>query len=270
MFFPKTSNVAVVPYLDDLKKSGIRIGGIVDLSTVDWPSRICSVVFFSGCSFRCPYCQNGKLVDPNYGRWLEIEEVVKLIMRSRPLVEGVVMTGGECTLQPEGLAHLCQRLKEVGLLVGIDTNGSMPNVLDGLLREGLVDRVAIDVKAPLEPKIYEEVVGLPGRGGDVVESVRRSLDLLLKSGVEVEARFLVVPNMTNNADYVREVARKVRGAAKFVIQQFRPEGDLLDPSLKRLRPPTRRELLTLAQVALEEGLSNVYIRTREYGLERVG
>lgn len=259
----------MVPYLDNLKKVSIRIGGIVDLSTVDWPSRICSVIFFSGCNFRCPYCQNGKLVDPNYGKCFKVEEVVKLVMRSRPLIEGVVVSGGECTLQPEGLASLCRRLKEVGLIVGIDTNGSTPHVLDGLLQEGLIDRVAIDVKAPLEPKVYEEVVGLPGRGENVVKSIERSLNLLLKSSIEVEARLLVVPNVTNNANYVREIAKKVRGVTRFIIQQFRPEADLLDPSFRRLRPPTRQELLELAQVALEEGLSNVYIRTREHGLERV-
>lgn len=257
-------------YLSDLKKISVRIGGIVDLSTVDWPSRTCSVVFFSGCNFRCPYCQNGKLIDPNYGKRLEVEEVVKLVMRGRPLIEGVVITGGECTLQSEGLTYLCQKLKEVGLIVGVDTNGSMPHVLNRLLQERLVDRVAIDVKAPLEPKIYEEVVGLPSRGEDVVKSVERSLDLLLKSGVEVEVRFLAVPNMTNNVNYVREVAREVRGVTRFVIQQFRPDADLLDPSLKKVRPPTRQELLALAQVALEEGLSNVYIRTREGGLEKAG
>lgn len=256
--------------MDHLKRGTVKIGGIIDLSTVDWPSKICSVVFFSGCNFRCPYCQNGKLVDPNYGKCLEVEELVKLIMRSRPLIEGVVITGGECTLQPEGLMHLCRKLKEVGLLVGVDTNGSMPHVLDRLLQEKLVDRVAIDVKAPLEPKIYEEVVGLRGRGEEIIKSIEKSLDLLLKSGMEVEVRFLVVPNMTNNMNYVREVARKIRGATRFVIQQFRPEADLLDPSLKKLRPPTRQELLTLAQAALEGGLSNVYIRTREQGLEKAG
>lgn len=259
----------MVLYLDDLKRASVRIGGIVDLSTVDWPSRICSVIFFSGCNFKCPYCQNGRLVDPNYGKCLEIEEVVKLVMRGRPLIEGVVISGGECTLQPEGLVGLCRKLKEVGLIVGIDTNGSMPHVLEGLVQEGLVDRVAIDVKAPLEPKVYEEVVGLPGQGENVVKSVERSLSLLLKSSVEVEARFLVVPNMTNNANYVREVAKKVRGVTRFIVQQFRPEVDLLDPSFKRLRPPARQELLELARVALEEGLSNVYIRTREHGLEKV-
>ena len=260
----------MVPYLDGLKKINVRIGGIVDLSTIDWPSRLCSVVFFSGCNFRCPYCQNGKLVNPSYGKCLEVKEVVELIMRSRPLIEGVVISGGECTLQPEGLALLCQRLKRAGLVVGVDTNGSMPHVLDELLREKLVDRVAIDVKAPFEPKIYEEVVGLPGRGEDVVRSVERSLDLLLKSGIEVEARFLAVPNITNNVNYVREVAKKIRGVTRFVIQQFRPEADLLDPSLKGLKPPTRRELLALARAALEEGLSDVYIRTKEHGLEKVG
>lgn len=255
--------------MEGSKKLKIRIGGIVDISTVDWISRICNVVFFSGCNFKCPYCQNGKLVDPSYGKSLEVDEVVKVVLRSNPLIEGVVLTGGECTLQAEGLISLCEKLRESGLSVGIDTNGSMPHVLEELLGKGLVDRVAIDVKAPLDPKIYGEVVGLPSQGDIVVKAVKKTLDLLLKSGVEVETRFLAVPTMTCNVDYVKEVARRVRGATRFMIQQFRPEVDLLDPSLKRLKPPTRQELLALARIAIEEGVSEVYIRTKENGLEKV-
>lgn len=255
--------------MENSRKLKIRIGGIVDVSTVDWPSRLCNVVFFSGCNFKCPYCQNGKLVDPNYGKSLEVDEVVKMVLRSKPLIEGVVLSGGECTLQVEGLIGLCERLRESGLSVGIDTNGSMPHVLEELLERKLVDRVAIDVKAPLDPRIYGEVVGLPSQGDVIVKDVKRTLELLLKSKIEVEARFLAVPTITCNADYVREVARKVRGATRFVIQQFRPEADLLDSSLKRLKPPTRQELLALAHIAMEEDISEVYIRTKEHGIEKV-
>ncbi|MDH5815985.1 MAG: anaerobic ribonucleoside-triphosphate reductase activating protein [Candidatus Nezhaarchaeota archaeon] len=254
--------------MENSSKLKIRIGGIIDISTVDWPSKICTVVFFSGCNFRCPYCQNGKLVDFSYGKSLEINEIVRAVLRSKPLIEGVVLSGGECTLQAEGLINLCKELRKSDLSIGIDTNGSMPHVLEELLERRLVDRVAIDVKAPLEPKIYGEVIGLPGQGDVVVRNVERTLELLLKSGIEVEVRFLAVPTMTCSTDYVREVAKKTRGATRFVIQQFRPEADLLDPSLKRLRPPTRQELLTLAFTAMEEGASEVYIRTREHGLEK--
>ncbi|MEM0232450.1 MAG: anaerobic ribonucleoside-triphosphate reductase activating protein [Candidatus Nezhaarchaeales archaeon] len=250
-------------------KLKVRIGGIIDISTIDWLSRICNVVFFSGCNFKCPYCQNGKLVDPNYGRSLEVDEVVREVLRSKPLIEGVVLSGGECTLQAEGLINLCEKLRRSGLRIGIDTNGSIPHVVEELLKRGLIDRVAIDIKAPLDPKLYGEVVGLPGQGDVIVRSVERTLELLLRSRIEVEARFLAVPTITCSTGFVREVAKKVRKATRFVIQQFRPEANLLDPSLKRLKSPTRQELLKLAFAAMEEGVSEVYIRTKEHGLEKV-
>ncbi|MEM4576977.1 MAG: anaerobic ribonucleoside-triphosphate reductase activating protein [Candidatus Nezhaarchaeales archaeon] len=249
--------------------SKVKIGGIVDVSTVDWPLKICNVVFFSGCNFRCPFCQNGRLVDPSYGKVLEVDEVIKLVLRSKPLIDGVVISGGECTLQAEGLIDLCRELKRKSLSVGIDTNGSIPNVIEELLKEQLVDRVAIDIKAPLDPKIYERVIGLMGQGEAIVSNIGKSLDLLLRSNIEVEARFLAVPGLTCNVDYVREVARRVRGVTRLVIQQFRPEAELLDPSLKSLKSPTRQELITMANAAIGEGLSNVYIRTREHGFEKV-
>jgi len=252
-----------------LKRAKVRIGGIVDISTVDWPSKVCSVVFFSGCNFRCPYCQNGKLINANYGREFEVDDIVKLVLRSKPLIEGVVITGGECTLQPEGLMELCRNLKKHGLNVGIDTNGSKPEVIESMIKEGIIDRVALDVKAPLDPKIYEQVTGLPGHGEDIVMKIEKTLNILLSSSIEVEARVLIVPNLMYDVDHVKMIAKKVKGVTRLVLQQFRPEADLLDPSLKSLKPPTRQELLIRAKAALDEGIENVYIRTREHGFEKV-
>ncbi|MHC1601577.1 MAG: anaerobic ribonucleoside-triphosphate reductase activating protein [Candidatus Nezhaarchaeales archaeon] len=252
-----------------MKKAKVRIGGIVDISTVDWPSKVCSVIFFSGCNFGCPYCQNGKLVDANYGREFEVDDMVKLVLRSKPLIDGVVITGGECTLQSEGLMELCRNLKKHSLNVGIDTNGSMPEVVESMIKENVIDRVALDVKAPLDPKIYEKVIGLPGHGEDIVKKVEKTLNILLNSSIEVEVRILIVPNLMDDVNHVKMIAKRVKGVTRLVIQQFRPEADLLDPSLKALKPPTRQELLIRARAALDEGVENVYIRTRENGLERV-
>jgi len=247
----------------------VRIGGIIDISTVDWPSKVCSVVFFSGCNFRCPYCQNGKLINANYGKEFEVDDIIKLVLRSKPLIEGVVITGGECTLQPEGLMELCRNLKRHSLSVGIDTNGSKPEVIEEMIKEGIIDRVALDVKGPLDPKIYEQVIGLPGHGEDVVKKVERTLDILLNSNIEAEVRVLVVPNLMYDVNYIKMIARRVRGVTRLIIQQFRPDADLPDLNLKSLKPPTRQELLIRAKAALDEGVENVYIRTREHGLERV-
>ncbi|RLF20014.1 MAG: anaerobic ribonucleoside-triphosphate reductase activating protein [Thermoprotei archaeon] len=247
----------------------VRIGGLVDLSTVDWPSKLCSVVFFSGCNFRCPFCQNAKLIDPSYGKLMSVSDLVKLVERGKPLIEGVVITGGECTLQLEGLVELCRALKERGLGVGIDTNGSNPKAIERLLEEKVVDRVAIDVKAPLKPEVYERVVGLPGHGNEVVTALERSLDALLRSPIEVEVRTLIVPGLVDQPEQVKEVAKRVKGCTRLVLQQFRPEAELLDPSFKSIKAPERVLLLALAKVALREGIENVCIRTKEGGLERV-
>lgn len=245
------------------------MGGIIDLSTVDWPLKVCSVIFFSGCNFRCPFCQNGKLVDASYGREIEVRSLVNLILKSKPLIDGVVITGGECTLQREGLIELCRELRRQGLEVGVDTNGSTPEVIELLLEENIINRVALDVKAPLDSKAYEKAIGLPGHGERVIKEVEKTLDILLRSNVEVEVRTLIVPGFLDDVDSIRMIARRIVGVTKFVIQQFRPEADLLDQSLKSMRPPTKQELLIMAKAALSEGVKNVYIRTRENGLERV-
>ena len=249
----------------------VRIGGIVDISTVDWTSKVCSVIFFSGCNFKCPYCQNSKLIDINYGREVEVDDLVNYVLKSKMLIEGVVITGGECTLQLEGLKSLCRKLKEQGLGVGIDTNGSNPKAIRELLEEGLIDRVALDVKAPLEePNVYEKVVGLPGQGEVVVNRVEETLDILLAiKNLEVEVRVLVVPTLMDDDQYIKLIARRVKGATRLIIQQFRPEADLLDQTLKAAKPPSRQELIHKAKIALDEGVENVFIRTRENGLERV-
>ncbi|MDI9619716.1 MAG: anaerobic ribonucleoside-triphosphate reductase activating protein [Candidatus Nezhaarchaeota archaeon] len=248
----------------------VRIGGIVDLSTVDWPFNLCSVVFFSGCNFRCPYCQNAKLVDPSYGKLVDVDEVVKEVSRNKGLIDGVVISGGECTLQLDALIKLSRSLKGSNLKVGIDTNGSTPEAVEELIKEGLLDRVALDVKAPLNPEIYGKVIGLPQSGDEVVRRVEKTISALLKAGIEVEVRVLVVPGLMDGLDNVRRIARTVKYATRLVIQQFRPEADLLDGGLKSLKPHSRVELIAKARAALSEGVKNVYVRTREGGLEKVG
>lgn len=126
----------------------VNFGGFVDLSTIDWPGRAVCTVFLRGCPLRCSYCHNTAIQAGSDMR--EIDEVIAKIDAARPLISGVIFSGGEPTLQREPLLALARAAKERGLAVGIQTNGYFPDTLDALIREGVLDRVALDFKSRWE------------------------------------------------------------------------------------------------------------------------
>lgn len=135
----------------------MQIGGLQKFSLLDYPGKISAVVFTQGCNFRCPYCHNPELVDPaRYQECLPEEEIFSFLETRRGKLEAVTVTGGEPTLQ-KSLAPFLRRIKDMGFLVKLDTNGSRPDVLEELLRQKLIDYIAMDIKAPLEK--YEAVTG---------------------------------------------------------------------------------------------------------------
>ncbi len=248
----------------------MRLGGILDLSTVDWYGNASLIVFFAGCNFRCPYCQNSPLIPPDSGVEVGVEVLRERIEKNLILLDAVVFTGGEPTLQPKGVEEAARAVRDYGLKLMLDTNGSMPSVIEGLLKEELIDRVALDVKAPLRAEPYGRVIGLPEAGASMARRVEESLELCNQYGVEVEVRTTVAPGISDDPDFIREIARSIRGRCTvYYLQQFDNTGNILDESLKALEPPTRERLMELGRVALEEGVGEVYIKTRRHGLERV-
>ncbi len=158
----------------------MRIGALQKTTLLDFPGRVGAIVFTRGCNFLCPYCHNAALV-PHMGELLEQTAVLDFLARRRKLLEGVVITGGEPMLQ-EDLRQFCSALKGLGYAVKLDTNGSRPDVLGLLLRQGLLDYVAMDVKAA--PGRYPREIA-PGGAGD---GVKRSMSLLRESGIGHEFR----------------------------------------------------------------------------------
>jgi len=251
-----------------------RIGGITDMSTVDWYGNVSLVVFFAGCNLRCPYCQNSGLIPIDSGEEVDLELIrqrIEMNMSPVPELDSVVLTGGEPLLQPEGVIEVAKLVKGYELKLMLDTNGSRVGALKGILESGLIDRVALDVKAPLAPEDYGRVIGHPKLGGDVASAVERSLILCEEHGVEVEARTTVAPTVSEDAEFIRRISRSVKGRCSvYYLQQYDNTGDVLSPLLKGMAPPDRARMIELAHVALEEGVEGVYIKTRERGLERVG
>ena len=250
-----------------------RLGGITDMSTVDWYGNVSMVVFFAGCNIRCPYCQNSGLIPLDSGEEVElgyIEERLQIGMKPVPQLDAVVFTGGEPLLQPDAVLEAAKLVKTYGLKLMLDTNGTVYKAAERVLRTGLIDRVALDVKAPLTPEDYGAVSGVPRLGDVFSASVGKTLELCKELGVEVEARTTVAPTVSDEPGFIRGIAEDIKGLADvYYLQQFDNQGEVLSPELKEMESPTREYLVELAKQAIDAGLERVYIKTRFGGLERI-
>jgi pyruvate formate lyase activating enzyme len=169
----------------------LPVGGLVPLSTLDWPDHLAAVVFLKGCPWACPYCHNPDL-QHGQGQPGGFERVLELLDRRRELLDGVVFSGGEPTRHPD-LAVALGEVRALGFETGLHTGGAYPERLARLLEAGLVDWVGFDVKAPWGQ--YDRVTGRAGSG----ERARRSLELLVASGVDYELRTTVDPRLLDGA-----------------------------------------------------------------------
>ena len=191
----------------------MKIGGLQKISLIDYPGQISAIVFTQGCNFRCPYCHNPELVDPaQYGPTLPDEEVISFLEKRRGKLDAVTVSGGEPTLQPD-LVLFLQKLKRMGYLTKIDTNGSNPDVLEGLIRGRLVDYIAMDVKGSL-PK-YERIA----HARVDTAKIRKSINLITASEIEHEFRTTVVRSQLDREDLIA-VAKLLKRAKLFVLQTF--------------------------------------------------
>lgn len=223
------------------KLANVAIKGFIGVSLIDYPNRVASVLFVGGCNYRCLYCHNADLVlRPSLRPTIPIEQLLTDLKRRRGFVDGVVLTGGEPTLYP-ALAGLLRRIRAMGFAIKLDTNGSQPDVLRDWLGQGLLDYVAMDVKAPLQR--YPEIAG---RGVDV-EAISASIDLLKHCGLPHEFRTTVVPGLLETED-VAAMACWIAGPAPYFLQQFQPHG-CLDPRLEGVEPYSVVELEAMAAAA---------------------
>lgn len=202
------------------------IGHLQKFSLIDYPGRICAVVFTTGCNFRCPWCHNPDLV-----RGLPPEELVpvdsvfEFLKSRRGKLGGLVITGGEPTLQGERLLSFAATVKDLGFPVKVDTNGSRPVVLRELIGRGLVDFIAMDVKATREA--YPAVVGVSVN----TDAIDESIDLVMASGLDYEFRTtLVTPLLA--PDDIERTAERLVGARRYVLQRFVPSTSL-DPAFPK-------------------------------------
>ena len=205
------------------------IAGIQKTTLVDYPGKVACTIFLSGCNFRCGYCHNKDLVLSRIGEGtISEEEVMAFLEKRKHVLDGVCITGGEPTLYP-GLKGLCKSIKDLGLLVKLDTNGTNPLLLDQLIKEQLVDYIAMDIKASWEGYDQVTYVKTP------IQLIRKSIHLLVDSGIEYEFRSTVVPDVMTGAE-IENMGIMVKGAKKFYLQQFRQNENTLDKKYHSMDP----------------------------------
>ncbi len=227
------------------------------------------MLFCSGCNFRCPFCSNSALIPLNSGREVKIDIIIRRVLENCGFVDALGFTGGEPTLQPESILTLCKWAKKQGLKTFLNTNGSNPKLVNKLVNRDLIDYIALDVKAPLRSEAYGSVIGLKNGVEAIVTSVKEVISLCNNAGLPLETRTTIVPTLIYDEISIREIAKSVRGSSFYVIQEFFPFDEVLDEKLRTLKSPERDDLLRLAKYASEEGVKEVYIRTRRNGLEKV-
>jgi pyruvate formate lyase activating enzyme len=243
-------------------------GIMIPVSTIDWYSRSASVIFFNGCNFKCLYCSNNSFIrvanqrlEPLYkgGSVIDIEELKRQILDTKMFISAVVFSGGEPTTHLEELEHLAKFVKSHGLLIGIETNGYYPERLSRLIEKRLIDKIFLDIKAPLDDtKEYNKITGnvLP----DAAERCYKSLNL---KGVPIEVRTTVFRSIAD----VTGVARSLKGQdCIYVIQQGIPE-NAPDEEIRKEKAFSRDELVELARNV--SFLKEVRIRSCEKGEEKI-
>jgi len=192
----------------------MRIVGFTETSLLDWHGRISAVLFIGGCNFSCPFCHNYRIADDDPELALvPLEEVTPTLHRKRDWYDGVVLTGGEPLMHPE-VFDLCRQFKATGQQVKVDTNGAYPYALKTLLELKLVDAVAMDIKAPLDSRYTKAA----GKHLDLAP-LRRTIQLLIESGVEHEFRCTLVPGLINPED-ATAIGETIKGAQAVALQEY--------------------------------------------------
>ncbi len=201
------------------------IGGLQKTSLIDYPGKVSAVVFTRGCPLRCHYCHNPQLVVPKlFGALIEESYLMKFLESRKGKLDGVVVTGGE-PLMHKDIAGFLKRIKSMGFAVKLDTSGVFPEVLQEVIKEGLVDYIAMDIKAPFAR--YSEVAGVKVN----TDAVRRSIEIIKGSGLDYEFRTTVVKGQLSGDDMVA-IAKSVAGSRRYMLQNFR-KCDTVDPEFSR-------------------------------------
>lgn len=201
----------------------MKICGLNKTTLLDYPGKVAATIFIGGCNFRCPFCHNSSLVI-NAASQPEISqtEILNFFKKRRGILEGVCVTGGEPTLFPE-LADFLSDIRELGYPIKLDTNGSNPSFLRFLVQNGLISKVAMDIKS--SPQNYGKLTGITTPDLHAIET---SISYLLEGNVDYEFRTTVVRELHDVQDFV-EISQWIKGAKAYYLQAYKDSEEVLQP-----------------------------------------
>jgi len=217
----------------------MKIAQILPTTLIDYPNRVAALIYTPLCNFRCPFCHNSELVLPEKIRKLQLipeDDILYFLREREKFLDALCITGGEPTLQ-EDLPRFIERVKRIGLLIKLDTNGSRPEVLKELFDNHLLDYVAMDIKGPA--KRYSELAGVHVD----LDAVRHSIKLITDRAPDYEFRTTVAPTITTKG--IEDTVELVQGAKRYFLQQF------VVPTDKDLVDPTWNGKIALSKAELE-------------------
>lgn len=224
----------------------MEIGGVVKNSFIDYPGKISFVIFTIGCNFRCWYCHNSHLFSGKSKYTLD--KIYEFLKTHRRFLDGVVISGGEPTLQKD-LKEVIRNIKKLGYSVKLDTNGTKFGVLKSLIDSHLVDYVAMDIKAPLED--YEKIVGKTSKA--LMDNVKKSMDYLMQGKVEYEFRTTFSPDLTLKD--IEKICKEIKGANTYCIQKYR----IVEQNKKNMAERLRKDHYLAGKIA-KKYVKNVILR----------
>lgn len=235
---------------DEERRNIMKISGLQKLTLLDYPEKTACTIFTCGCNFRCPFCHNASLVTHTEDAGeLDEEKLMAFLEKRRGILDGVCITGGEPLLWDD-LDCLLAKIKELGYLIKLDTNGSSPKRLKELAQKGLIDYVAMDIKNARER--YGETIGIPGYDTSAVE---QSVKWLLEGHLPYEFRTTIVREFHKKEDISR-IGEWLLGAEKYYLQKFEDSEDVVEQGLHSHTDQWMKEAGELAA----KYMKNVYLR----------
>ena len=228
------------------------ISGIKKTSLLDYPDKISAIVFTQGCNFRCGFCHNPGLLQVNSKKDIYSVDVFFEFLKNRVgKLDGVVITGGEATLQKD-LIPFMQEVKNLGFLIKLDTNGYRPDVVQDVINQGLVDYFAMDIKAPLDKYSFVTNVDID------TDKIVKSIDLIMNSNIPYEFRTTVMKSQLSYEDF-EKIGELIKGADRYYLQRFEAKTDILDETLKNEITYSDEEFEKIVEI-LKKKIKNVALR----------
>lgn len=215
---------------------------MIATSMIDWEGMIVTTLYVGGCNFRCPFCYNTNLVVKSHSLPIMLEEkILSFLLERKPFLDGICLSGGEPTLYND-IEQFLKKIKSNNFKIKLDTNGSKPEKLKEIIGQKLVDYVAMDIKNCLETNAYTQTIGVYKE--QIVKKIKKSIIMIMNSGIDYEFRTTVVPGF-HGTENIINIAREIKGAKRYILQNFIQSEEMLDPSLKDVKPYSEEKMNTI-------------------------